>query len=355
MAHLIIKNLEKSFGSTRVINNISFNVQEGEFCILLGPSGCGKTTVLRMIAGLEQQDSGEIFIDDKEVSNLTPKERDVAMVFQSYALYPHMTVYENMAFSLKMQKRSKNEIDQKVRETAELLGLEDFLDRKPKELSGGQRQRVAIGRAIVRNPRLFLFDEPLSNLDAKLRSSMRAELARLHQKIKATTLYVTHDQVEAMTLGEKIVLFDQGEIQQTGTPEELYDSPSSLFVAGFIGTPGINLITGTVNVKGADLFFVSGVLTLNVSHRDELRQFNSKEITVGLRPEALVQGEGPIRGSVELVEHLGSEKIVYVKAHDARLIAKAPADNKLSQGDNISLSFSNKGLHFFHKGLRISG
>jgi multiple sugar transport system ATP-binding protein len=338
MANVIINNLKKSFGSTRVINNISFNVQEAEFCILLGPSGCGKTTVLRMM-----------------VSNLTPKERDVAMVFQSYALYPHMNVYENMAFSLKMQKRHKNEIDRKVRETAGLLGLEAFLDRKPKELSGGQRQRVAIGRAIVRNPRLFLFDEPLSNLDAKLRSSMRAELARLHQKIKATTLYVTHDQVEAMTLGEKIVLFDRGEIQQTGTPEKLYDSPSNLFVAGFIGTPGINLITGTVNVKGADLFFVSGALTLNVSHRGELRQFNSKEITAGLRPEALVQGEGPIRGSVELVEHLGSEKIVYVKAHDARLIAKAPPDGKLSQGDNISLYFSNKGLHFFHNGQRISG
>jgi len=355
MAHLIIHNLEKSFGSTRVIHDISFDVQEGEFCILLGPSGCGKTTVLRMIAGLEQQDSGEIFIDDREVSNLSPKERDVAMVFQSYALYPHMNVYENMAFSLKMQKRPKPEIDRTVRETAELLGLEEFLDRKPKELSGGQRQRVAIGRAIVRNPRLFLFDEPLSNLDAKLRSSMRAELARLHQQIKATTLYVTHDQVEAMTLGQKIVLFEQGEIRQTGPPEELYDSPSSLFVAGFIGTPGINLIPGTVTVKGEDLFFVSGALTLNVSHRDELRQYHAKEVTAGLRPEALVRGEGPIRGSVELVEHLGSEKIVYVKAHDTRLVVKTPPDDRLSPGDTISLSFSNKGLHFFHDGKRIKG
>jgi multiple sugar transport system ATP-binding protein len=355
MAHLIINNLEKSFGSTRVINNISFNVQEGEFCILLGPSGCGKTTVLRMIAGLEQQDSGEIFIDDREVSNLTPKERDIAMVFQSYALYPHMNIYENMAFSLKMQKRPKKVIDRTVRETAELLGLEDYLERKPKELSGGQKQRVAIGRAIVRNPRLFLFDEPLSNLDAKLRSSMRAELARLHRKIKATTLYVTHDQVEAMTLGEKIVLFDRGEIQQTGTPEELYDSPSNLFVAGFIGTPGINLIPGTLSMKGTDLSFVSGAMTLNVSQRDELRKFISKEITVGLRPEALFQGEGPIRGSIELIEHLGSEKIIYVKAHDAKLVAKAPPNDKLSQGDNISLSYSDEGLHFFHDGKRISG
>ena len=355
MANLTISNLQKSFGKTRVINDISFTVQEGEFCILLGPSGCGKTTVLRMIAGLEQQDRGEIFIDDHEVSRLTPKERDVAMVFQSYALYPHMNAYENMAFSLKMQKRPKNEVDRTVRATAQLLGLEDFLDRKPKELSGGQRQRVAIGRAIVRNPRLFLFDEPLSNLDAKLRSSMRAELARLHQKLKATTLYVTHDQVEAMTLGDRIVLFDRGEIQQTGTPEELYDWPSNLFVACFIGTPGINLISGTVNVKGPDLFFVSGELALNVSHRDELRQFNAKEVTVGLRPEALVRGDGPIRGSIELVEHLGSEKIVYVKAHDARLVVKASPDDRLSPGDIISLSFSKKGLHFFHDGERIPG
>jgi len=264
-----------------------------------------------------------------------------------------MNVYENMAFSLKMQKRPKLEIDRIVRETAELLGLEGFLDRKPKELSGGQRQRVAIGRAIVRNPRLFLFDEPLSNLDAKLRSSMRAELARLHQQIKATTLYVTHDQVEAMTLGQKIVLFERGKIQQIGTPEELYDSPSNLFVAGFIGTPGINLIPGTLTVKGDELFFVSGALTLNVSHRDELRQFHAKEVTLGVRPEALVRAKGPVRGSVELLEHLGSEKIVYVKAHDTRLVVKTPPDDWLSPGDTISLSIGNKGLHFFHDGKRI--
>lgn len=353
MAQLIIHNLEKSFGSSRVIHNISFTVQEGEFCILLGPSGCGKSTVLRMISGLEQQDSGEIFIDDREVSNLTPRERDVAMVFQSYALYPHMNVYENMAFSLKMQKRHKNEIARTVRETAELLKLEEFLDRKPKELSGGQRQRVAIGRAIVRKPRLFLFDEPLSNLDAKLRSSMRTELSRLHRKIKATTLYVTHDQVEAMTLGQKIVLFDRGEVQQTGTPEELYSSPANLFVAGFIGTPAINLIAGTIKVTGEGLSFVSDGLTLSLGERNSLKQFNAQEVTIGIRPEALAPGDGPIRGRIELVEHLGSEKIVYVKAHDTRLTAKAAPDDRLSQGETISLSFSSKGLHFFHEGKRI--
>ena len=242
MANLKINSLNKSFGTTNVINDISFEVKEGEFCILLGPSGCGKTTVLRLIAGLESQDEGEIFIGDKEVSNLTPKERDIAMVFQSYALYPHMSVYDNMAFSLNMQKKARQEIDNKVRETAALLGMEELLDRKPKELSGGQRQRVAIGRSIVRDPKLFLFDEPLSNLDAKLRSSMRVELARLHETLKATTVYVTHDQVEAMTLGEKIIVFDKGKIQQTGTPDDIYNRPANLFVASFIGTPQINLV-----------------------------------------------------------------------------------------------------------------
>lgn len=353
MAQLIIKNLTKSFGSTRAINDISFHVREGEFCILLGPSGCGKTTVLRMIAGLEHQDSGEIFIGDKEVSDLTPRERDVAMVFQSYALYPHMNVRENMAFSLKMQKRPVNEIDRKVMETAQLLGLENLLGRKPKELSGGQRQRVAIGRAIVRNPMLFLFDEPLSNLDAKLRGSMRTELARLHQQLKATTLYVTHDQVEAMTLGEKIILFDRGEIQQTGTPEELYDSPANLFVAGFIGTPGINLISGTVIQKGDEIDFVSQSLTLNISDRKELRRYLEADVTIGLRPEALHPGDGPIRGNIELVEHIGSEKIIYVRVDDTKLVAKAPPDSRFSQGSAITLSLSRKGLHFFHNGQRI--
>jgi len=355
MSQLIVTRLRKSFGSNPVINDVSFQVDEGEFCILLGPSGCGKTTVLRMIAGLEQQDSGEIFIDDREVSGLSPRERDVAMVFQSYALYPHMSAYENMAFSLQMRKMNKNEVDRTVRETARLLGLEDLLERKPKELSGGQRQRVAIGRAIVRSPRLFLFDEPLSNLDAKLRSSMRAELARLHREIQATTLYVTHDQVEAMTLGQKIILFDRGVIQQTGTPEELYDSPANLFVAGFIGTPGINFINGTAKADGADVYFVSGSLRLNIGHADALRQFHEKEITLAVRPEALLPGEGPVRGAVEFVEHLGSEKIIYVKADDIRLTAKASPDERLSPGNDITLSVSRKGIHFFHEGKRIPG
>ncbi len=354
MANLKIQDLSKSFGSTNVINNISFDVREGEFCILLGPSGCGKTTVLRLIAGLEQQDGGEIFIGEKEVSNLTPKERDIAMVFQSYALYPHMNVYENMAFSLKMQKQPKNEIDAKVNKTAKLLGMEELLNRKPKELSGGQRQRVAIGRSIVRNPKLFLFDEPLSNLDAKLRSTMRVELAKLHQKLKATTVYVTHDQTEAMTLGEKIVLFDQGIIQQIGTPDEVYHKPSNIFAATFIGTPQINLLKGNISVKEKNTVFNSEEISINLGMNESLNKYSSGKITMGIRPEALTHGEGPIKGSLELIEHLGPETLLYVRVNDTRLIAKAPSDFQGKSGENISLNLGDTGIHFFYNGERIT-
>jgi ABC-type sugar transport system ATPase subunit len=354
MSNLKIQNLKKSFNSTPVINNISFEVPEGEFCILLGPSGCGKTTVLRLIAGLEQQDEGDIFIGSREVSGLTPKERDIAMVFQSYALYPHLNVYENLAFSLKIQKMPKQEIDGKVKETAELLGIRELLDRKPKELSGGQRQRVAIGRSIVRNPKLFLFDEPLSNLDAKLRGSMRVELAKLHQKLKATTIYVTHDQVEAMTLGEKIVLFEKGTIQQIGTPEEVYERPSNLFAATFIGTPQINLINGHIGSDKDSVFFKSGEFMISLGDNRELKQHDDKEITMGIRPESLTPGEGPIKGTLDLIEHLGPEILVYVGFDNTKLIAKAPADFQGQQGENISLALSDRGMHFFYGGERIS-
>jgi multiple sugar transport system ATP-binding protein len=329
-------------------------VHEGEFCILLGPSGCGKTTVLRLIAGLEQQDEGEIFIGNREVSNLTPKERDVAMVFQSYALYPHLNVYENMAFSLKMQKKQKQEIDKKVKETSELLGIENLLDRKPRELSGGQRQRVAIGRSIVRNPRLFLFDEPLSNLDAKLRGTMRVEIAKLHQQLKATTIYVTHDQVEAMTLGEKIVLFDKGIIQQIGTPEEVYEKPSNLFVASFIGTPQINLVKGSIFIDGENMLLNSPELRINLGLREELKHYANQEVIMGIRPESLTPGDGPVKGKLELIEHLGPETLLYVRINDKRLIAKAPSDFQGKMGEEISLTLSDRGIHFFHNGQRIT-
>ena len=353
MASLKIKNLKKSFGGNAVINNISFEVSEGKFCILLGPSGCGKTTVLRLIAGLDQQDKGEIFIGDREVSNLTPKERDVAMVFQSYALYPHLNAYENMAFSLRIQKRPKKEIDKKVREVASLLGIDALLHRKPRELSGGQKQRVAIGRAIVRNPKLFLFDEPLSNLDAKLRSIMRVELAKLHQKLRATMIYVTHDQIEAMTLGEKIVLFDQGIIQQVGTPRQVYEKPTNLFVATFIGNPRINLIKGQIIMNEGKTFFKSGELMINPGLRKELEQYAGHEVTMGIRPESLTPGGGPIKGELELVEHLGAETLIYVRVDDTRVISKAPPDFEKKSGEKISLALSNTGLHFFYNGERI--
>jgi ABC-type sugar transport system ATPase subunit len=354
MASLKVRNLKKSFGATQVINDISFEVQEGEFCILLGPSGCGKTTILRLIAGLEQQDEGEIFIADREVSNLTPRERDIAMVFQSYALYPHLNVYENMAFSLRMQKRSREEVDRKVREAAALLGIEGLLHRKPRELSGGQRQRVAIGRAIVRKPKLFLFDEPLSNLDAKLRSSMRVELAGLHQKLRATIIYVTHDQVEAMTLGEKIILLDQGMIQQVGSPEEVYHRPSNLFVATFIGSPQINLISGYLTAHEGRMIFKSGEIVIDPGPIRELEKYKGYKVTMGIRPESLTPGDGPIKGELELIEHLGPETILYVKVDDSRLIAKAPPDFQKRRGESIRLALSGTGVHFFYNGRRIS-
>ncbi len=354
MASLKIRNLKKSFGGNAVINNISFDVQDGEFCILLGPSGCGKTTVLRLIAGLEYQDEGEIFIGDREVSGLTPGKRDIAMVFQSYALYPHLNAYENMAFPLRIQKRPAEETDRKVREAARLLGIGELLGRKPKELSGGQRQRVAIGRAIVRNPDLFLFDEPLSNLDAKLRGSMRVELARLHQKLGATMVYVTHDQVEAMTLGEKIILLDRGEIQQSGTPRQIYEEPSNLFVATFIGSPPINLLKGRLLVKDGRTLFRSGGILIDTGQGRGLHQYAGRGVTMGIRPESLSPGDGPLKGRVELVEHLGAETLVYVRVDDTRIVAKAPPDFGKKRGETISLALSDRGIHFFCNGDRIS-
>ncbi len=353
MAGLTIKNLKKSFGSNTIIQNIYFEVSDGEFCILLGPSGCGKTTMLRIIAGLEQHDAGELFIGDREVSNLSPKERDVAMVFQSYALYPHMNVYENMAFSLKIKKLSKERLDNKVRHAARLLGIEPLLDRKPGQLSGGQKQRVAIGRAIVRSPQLFLFDEPLSNLDARLRSTMRVELARLHQKLGTTIVYVTHDQTEAMTLGDKIILLDKGVIQQVGPPQKLYKKPSNLFVATFIGSPRINLIEGGIVVDEGKIFFKSRGLTIDLSSMDKLKKYSARKVTIGIRPGLLMPGNGPFVGSLEVVEHLGSETILYVNTINGRIIARAPSNFYGKVGEKISLALRTTNIHLFYKGIRI--
>ena len=353
MARLVVRDLRKSYGGKAVIDGISFDVSDGEFCILLGPSGCGKSTILRLIAGLDQKDSGEIHIDGREVSDLMPKERDVAMVFQSYALYPHLNVHDNMAFPLAMQKWNRKDIDAKVGEVAALLGIEGLLLRKPKELSGGQRQRVAIGRAIVRRPKLFLFDEPLSNLDAKLRAAMRVELAHLHRQLGTTTLYVTHDQTEAMTLGQKIVLLDSGVIQQTGTPDDLYARPANTAVAGLIGVPQMNLIAGRIESAGDRLIFRSDAFTLPVDARKELRPYQGRETTIGIRPEALAPGTDGISAKVEFVEHLGSEAVIYALAGQTRLVAKVSADFGKSVGEAVVFSLNDNGVHFFFAGSLI--
>ncbi len=353
MAGLRVRELRKSFGKNPVIEGITFEIPEGEFWILLGPSGCGKTTVLRLIAGLEEQDSGDIYIGEREVSPLSPRERDVAMVFQSYALYPHMTVYENMAFPLRMRKAERRSIDEKVRMAARLLNIETLLQRRPRELSGGQRQRVAIGRAIVREPALFLFDEPLSNLDAKLRAFMRVELKELHRKLGATILYVTHDQVEAMTLGDRIVLLNEGRIQQVGTPEELYERPSNLFVAAFIGAPRMNLLEGRLSSDPNGLFFQSGGLSIRLEGSSGWMDYSGREVTLGIRPEAILLDRGEIPCRVEHLENLGSEKIVYLRAGAERIVSKTSPDFSRKPGEVLEFGIDPKGVHLFYEGRRV--
>ncbi|KPK23339.1 MAG: hypothetical protein AMJ61_15915 [Desulfobacterales bacterium SG8_35_2] len=354
MAELKIENLSKSFGNVKVIEDVSFTVDDGEFCIVLGPSGCGKSTILRLISGLERQDSGTICIGDVEVSGHTPKERDVAMVFQNYALYPHMSVFDNMAFSLKMKNIPKPEIKRKVMEGAKLLKIDDLLQRKPKELSGGQRQRVAIGRAIVRKPQVFLFDEPLSNLDAKLRNTMRVELVGLHSKLNSTVVYVTHDQVEAMTLGQKVVLLNEGKIKQTGTPAELYDMPANLFTAIFIGSPQMNILNGRIEKEGEKLLFNSSGIILDVSPWKNLKGYVGKTVTAGIRPESLLpESNGPLTGKVELIEHLGSEIILHANIGEMKIIARLSPDIEKRKGEAISFRLAWKGVHFFSEDERI--
>lgn len=353
MAELRIENLSKSYGDNKVVDDVSFTVRDGEFCILLGPSGCGKSTILRLISGLEPQNAGSIYIRDKEVSELTPKERDVAMVFQNYALYPHMSAYDNMAFSLKMNRMQKSEIHKKVMEGAKLLEIENLFHRKPKELSGGQRQRVAIGRAIVRDPQIFLFDEPLSNLDAKLRNTMRVELVGLHSKLKSTVVYVTHDQVEAMTLGQKIILLKDGRIQQMGTPAEIYDQPANIFAATFVGSPQMNILEGAIEADNNKILFRSEDIILDVSHKKELEEYTGEGVTAGIRPESLRPGKGPLSGKVELVEHLGSEIVLHARIGTKSIIAKLGPDFQKSRGDDVSFSLAWKGVHFFSDQIRI--
>ena len=342
MNALGIQGIKKRFGHILALDDVSLEISPGEFCVLLGPSGCGKSTLLRIIAGLEEMDAGEIIIGGHRVTGLEAKDRDIAMVFQSYALYPHLTVHENLAFPLRVRKVPKAQIDAQVREAARLLRIEDLLDRRPRQLSGGQRQRVAIGRAIVRRPRLFLFDEPLSNLDAQLRLAMRAELARLHRHLGTTIIYVTHDQVEAMTLGTQIVLMNAGQFEQVGSPTELYDRPRTRFAATFIGSPPMNLIEGKTK---EGLFHGSGLL-LEVAGPDG-------NDTLGVRPEDLeIVNGGPWRGTVDLVENLGSEALIYVRCGEVILVVRVPGRTKLTPQQNISLS-PRRWHRFDSKGNRI--
>ena len=344
MSKIVIKNLEKSFGENKVINNFNIDIHDGEFIVLVGPSGCGKSTLLRMVSGLESIDQGEIFLDTKLINNLIPSKREIAMVFQSYALYPHMNVFENMSFGLKMEKISKNEISDKVNHAAATLQIEDLLERKPKQLSGGQRQRVAIGRAITRNPKVFLFDEPLSNLDAALRSEMRVEISKLHKKLKSNIIYVTHDQIEAMTLADRIVVLNQGIIEQFGTPNEIYNDPNNIFVAEFIGSPKMNIIKiekeQIVNSNTINLF-KNEITFENFDFKDE--------IYLGIRPEDISLNENhevQLEVKIEHTENLGFEKIIHTKLSDANIVIKSSENVKK---ESLKISFSKNKVLFFDK------
>ncbi len=383
MGAIDIKSAGKIYpNGTRALEDVNITINDGEFVVLVGPSGCGKTTLLRMVAGLEDITEGEISIGKKTVNEVAPKDRDIAMVFQNYALYPHMSVYDNMAFSLKLRKLPKDEIDQKVKEAAKTLEISELLDRKPKALSGGQRQRVAMGRAIVRNPQAFLMDEPLSNLDAKLRVQMRAELGQLHTQLQTTTLYVTHDQVEAMTMGDRVAVIRKGELQQIDTPREIYSNPKNIFVAGFIGSPSMNFVYA--NVKGKkgsiELSFGDDKIAYNGPNLDKLREFENTEIVMGIRPEAFedsnyankTEFSESMKVTVSLLEQLGSDSYIHfykdikpvqtdaieeiladegedlsVLGDNTKFIARINPNSSVIEGENIELKVDPSKLHFF--------
>lgn len=352
MANVELKNISKSFDKVEIIKDISLKIKDKEFIVLVGPSGCGKSTILRIIAGLEEANSGEVFIGDRIVNNVQPKDRNIAMVFQNYALYPHMNVYDNMAFGLKMRKLKKDVIDERVREAAKILDLEEYLERKPKQLSGGQRQRVALGRAIVRDPAVFLMDEPLSNLDAKLRVQMRSEIKNLHQRLQTTFIYVTHDQVEALTMGDRIVVLNKGKIQQIDTPDNVYNKPENIFVAGFIGSPAMNFID--VKIKSENSAeFDNQIIKLEDDLASVISRNNlvGKNAVLGIRPENFYgEATQSIKIIPFLVEMLGSEKLVYFNLDNKPLCAKLPPDFEISTSQEISLGFdSSKGLLFDHE------
>ena len=356
MASLSLNNVCKVYPNGFVaVKDFNLEIADKEFIIFVGPSGCGKTTTLRMIAGLEDISSGELKIGEKVVNDVEPKDRDIAMVFQNYALYPHMTVYDNMAFGLKLRKVPKAEIDKMVKEAAKILDLEKLLDRKPKALSGGQRQRVAMGRAIVRNPKVFLMDEPLSNLDAKLRVQMRIEIAKLHQRLGTTIIYVTHDQTEAMTLGTRIVVMKDGVIQQVDTPQNLYDKPQNKFVAGFIGSPQMNFMDATVSVKG-DVAYVTAAgkeIALPAEKSKKIIEggYDGKVVTIGIRPEnvAVASEEHAFEAEVNVYELLGAEVYLYLNINGEAVTARVPSTTTAKVGDKIDAAFDVNKIHVFDK------
>jgi multiple sugar transport system ATP-binding protein len=360
LARVVLKNIVKRFANGVIAaKDINLTCEDKEFIVLVGPSGCGKSTTLRLIAGLEDISEGEIYIGDKLVNDVPPKDRDIAMVFQNYALYPHMSVYENMAFGLKLNKFPQHEIKQRVMEAADILSIRDLLERKPKQLSGGQRQRVAVGRAIVRKPKVFLFDEPLSNLDAKLRVQMRAEISKLHTRLQATMIYVTHDQVEAMTMGDRIVVMKDGYIQQIADPITLYDQPSNKFVAGFIGSPSMNFMEGSLIKKKDALYFSEENFTVKVheDHVGSLESYIGKDLLLGIRPEDIydkvyasnASPDNTITATVEVVEPMGAEAYLYLTTGKSPFIARVDSYEQLEVNQDIDLVFDMSKSHFFDR------
>lgn len=367
MSNLLLKNIYKVYpGNVTAVSDFNLEIEDKEFVIFVGPSGCGKSTTLRMIAGLEEISSGELYIDNILVNDMAPKDRDIAMVFQNYALYPHMTVYDNMAFGLKLRKVSKDEIDKKVKEAAKILDIEHLLNRKPKALSGGQRQRVALGRAIVREPKVFLMDEPLSNLDAKLRVQMRTEISKLHKKLQTTFIYVTHDQTEAMTMGTRIVVMKDGLIQQVDSPQEIYRNPANMFVAGFIGSPQMNFIHGKLEEKDGRVYFLVGedriLLPEDKGEIAKEKGYLGKDVVLGIRPENISDKEEDINkfkdslleADVEVTELMGAETYIYLSKGEVNLTARVNGTATSKTGDKITVAIKPHRIHLFDKETEIT-
>ena len=359
MASVTYDNVTKVFGDVVAVSDLTLEIPDKDFLVLLGPSGCGKTTTLRLLAGLEEATNGDIYIEDRLVNDVAPKDRDIAMVFQNYALYPHMTVYDNMAFGLKLRKTPKAEVERRVREGAEMLHIEELLDRKPKQLSGGQRQRVAVGRAIVREPSVFLMDEPLSNLDAKLRAQSRGELSKLHQRLETTFIYVTHDQMEAMTMGTTIVVMRDGIVQQIATPQSLYDRPVNIFVGGFIGSPAMNFFDVTLVAEDGAFFADGGTFKLQVpdNRKPVLEDYVGKQLVFGIRPENIHDKEyaPPLKNSAELsmkvdvTELMGNEIFLYLLSGEKIFIARVDPRSKARVGEETAVLVNLDGIHFFDR------